>query len=371
MLAAVAAGSCAPAVDAAGHRPPSAGPEQSLGVTAAPQPGTTRAFSLLANNHLAVVDIVSGTTLAELTLGPPPTSPSETHAMALSRDGKQLFAIVSDGGGRAEVAAIDTTAVKVTATFDPGAGPQYRALAVGPRTGWIYLFANRGGDAVVRILDPAGQRPVQEWVARPGNGRSWLIYEGGVASDESALFISYHGPDTTGIDRLAIGSDGLTRCTFATAVDSGCFRTHGSFAIANGGLFASTGEQLIRELDPSTGATRGEYDLRLEGNHLVEFAIASGVQRVYAVGSCGYTGGLSVADLATHQAQVLAPSRAPGTPCGERIAVPDDGSLLVIAKTARPVPTLSPGALVVLSSAGDAIRAIRTSAEPIDLLLSK
>ncbi len=123
------------------------------------------------------------------------------------------------------------------------------------------------------------------------------------------------------------------------------------------------------DLDPVTGVPRGQYDLHLEGNHLVEFGIATGIGRLFAVGSCGYTGGLAAVDLATHQTQVLAPSRTPGVICGERIVALGDGSLLVIAKTGMPVPSLVPGALVVLSGDGKTLRTIKTSAEPIDLLL--
>jgi DNA-binding beta-propeller fold protein YncE len=340
-------------------------------VTAGPQPSAARAFSLLANNHLLVVDIVSGATLAELTLAPRGSPISEVHSMGLSGDRKQLFALASDDAGRAVVAAIDTTALKISATWDPGGGPDYRGLAVGPRTGRLYLFANRGAEPTVRVLDPSGQQPIQEWQARPANGRTWLIYQGSVAPDESAMFISYHGPDTTGIDRFAIGASGLTRCALAAAPDSGCFRTHGSFALGNDDLFAATGEPVVFALDPSTGARRSDYDMRLDGNHLMEFAIAPTVGRLYAVGSCGYTGGLSVADLATHQTEILSASRALGAPCGERIAVLDDGSLLVVAKTARPVPDLSAGSLVVFSGAGEPLRTIPTPAEAIDLLLFK
>jgi len=122
-------------------------------------------------------------------------------------------------------------------------------------------------------------------------------------------------------------------------------------------------------LDPITGAVHGQFDMRLEGNHLMEFGIAADVGRLYAVGSCGYTGGLAAVDLSTRETTVFAPSRTPGAICGERIAALGDGSLLVVAKTEWPVPSLAPGALVVLSGDGKTLRTIKTSAEPIDLLL--
>jgi len=328
-----------------------------------------RAFSLLANNHLLVVDITSGAVLAELTLAPPAAVISQMHAMAIGRDGKTLFALVSGASGQAMVAAIDTVTLKVAATFDPGGGLEFRGLAVGPRTGRLYLFANHTGDAVVRVLDPVGGQATQTWPARASGGRMWLVYQGAVASDESALYLSYHGPDTTGIDRFEIQATGLLRCGIASAPASGCFRTHGSFALRDGELIAATGEAPWVALDPVTGALHGQFDLQLEGNHLMEFGIAAGIGRLYAVGSCGYTGGLAAVDLATHRTQVVAPSRTPGVICGERIAAIGDGSLLVVAKTAIPVPTLVPGALVVLSSDAKTLRTIKTSAEPIDLLL--
>jgi hypothetical protein len=326
-------------------------------------------FSLLANNHLLVADITSGSILAELTLASPASLISQLHAMAVDRDGMTLFALVSDSTGQATVAAVDTATVKVVATLDPGGGLEFRGLAVGPRTGRLYLFANHGGDAVVRVLDPVGGQAAQTWLARASGGRRWLVYQGAVASDESALYLSYHGPDTTGIDRFDIQSTGLLRCAIGSLPDSGCFRTHGSFALHDGELIAATGEAPWVDLDPITGVLRGQFNLQLEGNHLMEFDIATDIGRLYAVGSCGYTGGLAVVDLSTRQTQVLAPSRTAGVICGERIVALRNGSLLVIAKTALPVPSPVPGALVVLSSDGKTLRTIKTSAEPIDLLL--
>ena len=332
-------------------------------------PGNARAFSLLANNHLLVADIESGAVLAELTLAGPASPISEVHALAFTNDNLTLFALVSEASGRSVVAAVDAATYKVAATFDPGGGLAYRGLAVGPRTGRLYLFGNQGGDAVVRVLDPSGKQATQTWPARASGGRNWLIYQGAVASDESALYLSYHGPDTTGVDRFAIQASGLMRCEIASLPDSGCFRTHGAFALRGGILIAAAGESPVMELDSVTGLVRGQYDLHLVGNHLMEFGIAVDVDRLYAVGSCGYSGGLAVADLPTHQTQILAPPRTRDVICGERIAALGNGTILVVLRTAAPVPSLLPGALVVLTSDGSTLRTIKTSAEPIDLLL--
>jgi hypothetical protein len=289
--------------------------------------------------------------------------------MALSSDRGSLFVLASEANGRALVAAVDTFTLKLTATFELGRDLRYRGIAVGPRTARLYLFANRDSDAVVRVLDP-GTGDTQDWLARASNGRNWYVYQGGVSADESALFISYHGADTTGIDRFDIQPTGLARCNIPSAPESGCFRTHGSFALFGNELFAATGQPFVTALDAKTGAKRRDYHLGLEGNHLMEFAIDP-TAGVYAVGSCGYNRGLAVADLASHQFQVLVPPGQSSPICGERIGVLDDGALLVVAKTAAPVPALVPGEILVLSGEGKVLRTIRTSAEPLDLLLSR
>lgn len=330
---------------------------------------TTRVFSLLTNNHLVVADINTGKVLAELTLGGAPAPQSQMRATAISPERHMLYAVVGEASGRARIAVIDTTTLSLTTSIDLGADFEYRGLALGPRTGRLYLFANQHGDAVVQVIDPSGTQPPQTWPGRKSESRTWYIYQGAVSSDESALYLSYHGPDTTGIDRFDIQPTGLLRCSITTRPESGCFLTHGSFVLEGGVLIASMGEQPLAALDPRTGARRDEYDLRLEGNHMPEFTVASAIGRIYALGSCGYTGGLSMVDLATKQTQVLVPSRSIGALCGERIVSTSDGRVLVVAKTAMSVPTAVPGALIVLSNDGKTLRVISTSAESMDLLL--
>jgi hypothetical protein len=349
--------------------------QRSSAVTASPdvsgarQPNPVRAYSLLANNHLLVADVASGTVLTELRLAGPAAVGAPLRALAFSPDRGSLFALVSEASGRALVVTVGTITLKVTATFELGRELRYRGLAVGPRTERLYLFANRENDAVVRVLDPSNGG-TQDWLARASNGRNWFVYQGGVAADEGALFISYHGADTTGIDRFEIQPTGLARCGIPSAPESGCFRTHGSFALFGNELFAATGEPFVMALDAKTGVKRRDYHLGLEGNHLMEFAIAPNAG-LFAVGSCGYNRGLAVADLASRQFQVLVAPGQSSAICGERIGVPEDGSLLVVARTAIPVPALVPGALEVLSPSGETLRSIRTSAEPVDLLLSR
>lgn len=307
--------------------------------------------------------------ITELTLAGPAAVAGQRRALAVSSDGGSVFVLVGEADGHTLIAVVDTAGLTVSASLDLDRDLRYRGIAVGRRTGRIYLFANQSGDAVVQLLDPMTQG-VTTWLARQSDGRNWLVYQGGVTADESALFLSYHGPDTTGIDRFEIGAGGLTRCRIPAFVDSGCFRAHGSFALFGGELFAATGGPLVMALDAATGARRRDYDLGLEGNHLMEFTITRAAA-LYAVGSCGYNRGLAVAELASSVFHVLVPPGQSSPVCGERIVALDDSSLLVVAKTAVPAPALIPGALVVLSPRGEIVRTIRTSAEPVDLLLSR
>lgn len=99
----------------------------------------------------------------------------------------------------------------------------------------------------------------------------------------------------------------------------------------------------------------------------MEFALASDAGLLYAVGSCGYVGGLAVVDLGSQETSVLAVAHSF---CGERIAVLRDASLVVVGKTGRPVPTLEPGQIIVVRTNGAILHTIPTTAEPVDLIVS-
>ena len=59
---------------------------------------------------------------------------------------------------------------------------------------------------------------------------------------------------------------------------------------------------MILDVD-SYGAIRTGFDTGLEGNHLMEFVVDPMAERLYAVGSCGYSGGFSA--VSVRQAGVL------------------------------------------------------------------
>ena len=57
---------------------------------------------------------------------------------------------------------------------------------------------------VVTVLDPDRGTLEATWPAREAEGHDWLVYQAAVSGDERDLFISYHGVNTTGIDRFTV-----------------------------------------------------------------------------------------------------------------------------------------------------------------------
>jgi hypothetical protein len=194
-----------------------------------------------------------------------------------------------------------------------------RSLALSPRTGRIFLFGNRpeqgGQSLLVTVLDPASGRRLGGWVARPANGHTWLPHQGIVTADERRLLVSYHGPDTTGADVLTLAGGRLIRCAGAPSW-GGCLQgVHGDVITATEDrVLAATGDaQRVEELTLDGRIIR-QWDSALPGNHLMELGLDIRAGRLYAIGSCGYAGGLSTIDLHTGQVRRLASPAKPRDP---------------------------------------------------------
>lgn len=380
------------------------------------------AFALLADNRLVAVRIADVAVVAERRLAPAP--PVEAvprrfpgHQLALSPDGRTLFVLApgwsstpGTAGEPDRVAALDVATAWVTGTFVlPDVGGGYRSLAVGPKSGRLYLFGNRvapgarpaprtppataGQGAIITRIDPATGAVEATWPARSGDGRDWLVYQGAVSPDERTLYVSYHGTDTTGIDRFDLGPDGLRRCPSGRRPGTGCIGGHGGFAFSGEGLLVATGDSVILATD-HTGAVRGAVDTELSNNHLMEFAIDPTANRLNAVGSCGYAGGFSAVDL--RHPGALAPQTTPGAwawqtppsapvtlltpmpdplgrgvPCGERLALGPGPVLVVTQAPAGNVRVDFPGRVVVLDPTTGAERGrVTTSSWPLDILVA-
>jgi hypothetical protein len=363
---------------------------------------STRIIALLADARLLVVRS-DGTTVAEIRLGASPPINADVatgHYLALSGDGRQVYALAAEQPQAPDhVAVVDVATAQLRSDFPLPDGVTFRSLDIGAQTGRAYLFGNVGEvvrrpgldpmdqrqvSVLVVVLDPVTGRVEATWIALPPDGHDWRVYKGSVSRDEHRLYVSYHGPDTTGIDWFDITPEGLERCRMKARGNVGCIDAHGGFVVRGDSLLVTDGSPIIRQVDRD-GALQRALDTRLEGNHLMDFAVDSRAQRLYAVGSCGYTGGLSV--LSLRGGGVPMTPTQPGmwnwitTPeppltfrrsgsCGERLAL-GSSALLVIGKTQRPVPQVDKaGAILVIDpGTGDLVRSVPTPSEPLDVLV--
>jgi hypothetical protein len=370
--------------------------------SAAPEPDAAgTVFVLLRNSRLVAVRIADREIVAKLRLARTPSRETRRaitdRVLALSPDGRTLYVLLT-GWGEAEgepaatddrIVAVDVATVAVTATvpIEDSKGV-YHGLAVGPRSGTLYLFGNRAGAAVVARVDPATGKRLAGWTAREEDGHDWWVYQGAVSADERSLFLSYHGENTTGIDRFALDGGSLRRCPAPIdRPDRPCIGAHGAFALDDGGLVVATGDSSLFVMVRTDGAVRGAVDSGLKNNHLTEFALDEAAGRLYAVGPCGYTGGFSAVDLAgAGTFEVDAPhltwTKPPSPPlvlvgkgdglCGERLVIGGDGTVVVSRTNNIGLFGVHSerDLLFVEATTGKVIGDVNTPALPLDLLIA-
>jgi hypothetical protein len=373
-----------------GSQPSKAASETSAEPATFPQAAEDPAiFALLADNSLVKVSPVNGRVKSRISLRP--SSPVVGRYLAPSKDGKTLFALVARGrDGTSEVAVIDVTTTRVRDRYALPKWIAFRSLVAGPETGHLYLFGNRPGkkitcpdletcreqDVVVVVLDPDSGRVLRNRTVREADGKAWTVYRSAVSPDESRLFVSYHG-DTQGVDWITITPESLKRCQKQGAYQNqGCIPAHSGVEAYGDRILVTPGDSPWIEERTREGELVRKWDTKQEGNHMLDLALDAREGRLYALGSCGYRGGLSRIDLKTNEVKVLAPS-LPGVDfarerlvCGERVVV-GPGSLLVVGKTAQAIPQAGiPGSLLLVEGdTGRKIRTLNTPCEPVDVLV--
>lgn len=350
-------------------------------------------IALQQDNQLVALSLPAGRHLWVLRLGRRPRfsrgtwHTTDSHYLALSRDGRTLFSLVPEiapglPDGADQVAVVDLGSHRLRARYVLPRGIVFQSLAVGPTTGRLYLFGFRPlhpvnpspADAVVSVLDPCTGAVQHTWLAQPADGRFWFPYRGLVSTDERTLYISYHGggtaTGTTGVDAFRVSAGGLQRCPPAPYPDHGCIAAHGNIEFYRGGLLVAEGSPpWILQID-TAGTVRRELHTRLHGNHRLEFALDRSSGRVYAVGSCVYAGGLSVLDLRTEKARLLAREDAPYGVCGERLVL-GPAHLLIVAETAEIPANGLPGSLLLLDRrSGRVLHHVDTPTEAVNLIVS-
>lgn len=369
-----------------GGRPSVAAPP-GVGAT----PGGSIIYALLADNRLLAIRAGDGAVVAEHPLATAPAPATDAgRYLALSPDGAHLVVLTLGAPEQGQrIVLIDAATGSLRATHSlTVAGVVFRGLAVGPRTGQVYLFGGRqeGAEAyplpagpprfcsparsvIVAVLDPRSGVAHATWTVRESAGYDWQVYQGSVTDDERALFVSYHGPDTDGLDRFEMTDHGPRRCPVVAPLNRGCYRAHGGFLPFGDGILVATGTQAILEIgSEQDGTIRRGFDTGLTNNHLMEFAVDRQAGQLYAVGSCGYGSGFSVVDLGAGKAATAAVMGQPGL-CGARLALGAEGTL-VLGQAAQAVPQAGVvGAVVILDRRdGQVLRVVATPAEPVDVL---
>jgi hypothetical protein len=127
------------------------------------------------------------------------------------------------------------------------------------------------------------------------------------------------------------------------------------------------GDELV--LLDRRGRRVAQWDPQLPRNHLMELTLAE-PDTVFALGSCGYAGGLSRVSVAGGsvtggRVQVLVP---PGPPapavCGERLSTGTAGPLAVAGGTGS-----STGIVLVDRDSGRIATRVATPAAPVDVVV--
>jgi hypothetical protein len=339
-----------------------------------PREDRTQVYALLASNELIGIALSPPRLTVRLRLGEGLDQFSPGRLLAAGPDGATVHVLVREPE-RASIAAVAAVSGRLRTRISLPAGLHVRSLVVGPRSGTLYVLANRKGtrrikggafesSAQLLVVAPDAGRVRKRIELRPLEGRDWFVNSAAVAPDERTLYVTYHGEDTTGADRIELPE--LRRCRRSPHPWAGCLgdQLHGDLLpLAAGGFLAATGSPRLVRYDAS-GRLVSKLNTRLDGNHLMDFAVTKREDAVAAIGLCEYRPGLAVLDLRTGGARVSTQDR---DVCGQRIVFA--GNELLVGRNAGQVAVPQPGTILVVNPDSGAItEALRTPAEVVDLL---
>lgn len=340
------------------------GPCQPAPAPASPQ---LLAYALTSSNQLVAIDLNSGRITSQLQLAPQPHVDVHTrHGLAASPDGRSLYALATGGPG-ADAVVQEVPPARVVRKVPLVSGQaRFQAIAVAPHsalgsvaTGPVRDPAHGAPQSAVllRVHPDGGQ---SNFTLRVGDDLDWRPWQAAVSPDESRLYVSYHGSDTTGIDWYDLQSESLERCQLPQKYrGTACLATHGGFMVLGDRVLASGGTADL-ELYRREGSLERSYSNLLRRSHTMEFAINAAGRSLYQSAPCFYAGGLSKVDLESGKATILAPEGYPTTICGERIAVTKGGRLVIVSESAL---------LLVEPETGKPIPTVLVRGSPIDVWL--
>ena len=343
------------------------------------------AFALLANNRLMGFSPVTGSVDFSISLGGAAAADSVGRYLAYSPAHDWIYVLSQNPQRRAStLSVVDLATHTLTRRIQLERGTQFRSLAVGRRTGRVFLFGHVSGvergrrfeRLVIVVKNPVGTRTLARWLVAKSRAFDWRIFQGAVSPNEGTVFVSYHGSSTSGADSFAVTAKGLIPCQTAHPPGRGCIPVHGAIEPFNDQLLGTAGDPAWIRLMTRSGKIIKTFATGLARNHLMQFTLDPLNRIAYAIGSCGYTGGLSRIDLGTGAAKLIGYPAPPSSGealrsgiCGERVAIVS-GSMLILAKLHKPVPQWGKsGALLIADgSTGQIIESIPVPSEPIDVI---
>jgi hypothetical protein len=266
--------------------------------------------------------------------------------------------------------AVDGDGAVLTRYELPGA-VTWRRLAVGPRTGRLYLAGDVAGErrnelghvelnVRLLVLSPDGERLSHERI-REAVGHDWYVSWLTVAEDETSVLVTYHGSDTTGADIVRL--DPVRPCRDRTPESGACLaRNHGRAQWIDDGILAATGQPALAILD-ATGHVVRELPTGLRDVHLMQFKLAGDI--AYAFGNCLQGAGLARVPLERGRSHLLVRDA-----CGDTATLLDDSTLVLGGRWNRdPYGRGSDARLLFVDlEAGKVQRSVRLPEDPADVL---
>lgn len=341
------------------------------------------AFMALLADGMLVGYSASGGEMGRVRVGGRLRSPVSGAYIATLGDGR--VAVIDAAARPNRLVVVDVVRWLVVRRTALPRGSVFRNLVVGAGTGNLYIAGDSPSDAItpfgsvangatLAVLNADGNLLYSALLRRPSTTRGpvapydWSVYSLSVHPEEKQIYISYHGPNTSGADTITNTGESLIRCRRSGAGGVGCLTSvHGRIAAFRDRVLAAGGTppHLVEFRIEGAVITRWRSGFA-KSAHLMEFARAG--DRVFGLESCPKLGGLTSIDLERRQARMLAAPAAPGTThppgvCGERIAARTRDLRLAIAKTSDPLAFV----LIVDGATGRILASRRVAQPAVDI----
>jgi hypothetical protein len=362
-------------------------PTPSGPLTSGPEAGTA---AILANNHLVYLTPGDTTPYWDIAIASPPDlSVSHGyaglgHRLAATADGALIYALPARdmyGGDRLAFVATQSTALfRQVQLPNPDGSARYGAVTVGPSgDAWVVGSVDKHIE-IVRVHRQDGTisswagRDMSHWVPQGPVSGGYEIYEVQVTADEQRVYYSYTGGllSFAGMDWVDISGQRATTCT-PPASDQACVPGLAGFLVRGTDVFITTAnDQPSGAIDHYglDGTFQDHIALGLLPGFLEDFAVGSDGSHVYLFGSCGYSGGMAVLDLATLKTTVIVQAQPAFVfltkgPCGQSSAFVSS-TLIALGHVSALLPNDVGGQILFVdSSTGRVVRSVPVPSEPI------